>query len=142
MQTPQRMTIEIENGRTIMRTMHNGMIGSDMEILMVLKGTTNSGTARVHSLYWPRQGEHYLVFANYNDETKVYGATDQYRVVPLGMGFPTNDLFGRELDEQIRYTLEWRLNNLNRDLEKMLEEKNRLEDRTPARKPFTIPNRP
>jgi hypothetical protein len=44
-----------------------GLINSNIEIVSILKGVTNSVTgdfraARLLSTYWPRQGEYYLIF--------------------------------------------------------------------------------
>jgi hypothetical protein len=103
-----------------------GLIKSDIQILSVLKGTTNSGTAQLLSKYWPRQRDCYLIFANYSDG--VYQATEEYRIIPLGLNFSTNLIAGKPLDEQIRAVLRYRLDMLGRQIEQAQEEKKRLEE--------------
>ena len=103
-----------------------GLINSDIQIVSVLKGTTNSGTARLTSEYWPRQGEYYLVFAHYHDD--FYQAVEKYRIVPLGPHFTTNSLSGKSLNQQIRALLQHRLDMLNCEMQQAQEEKARLEE--------------
>jgi len=107
----------------------DGMIWSDIEVLAVLKGDTKPGVARTVSQYWPHQDECFLMFATYqsNQLYRAYNATETYRIVPLGRYFPTNELTGKTLDDQIQLVLRRRLEDVNRELEKNAEEKNRLE---------------
>lgn len=102
-----------------------GLIESEMEIVSVLKGATNSGTIHVRSEYWPRQGEYYLIFSTYN--YGVYQAFESYRIVPLGTRFFPDNLSGKSLDEQIKMLLNHRLEDLTRKIESELQEKERLE---------------
>jgi len=103
-----------------------GLIDSDFGIVSVLKGMTNTGAVRVTSEYWPRQGEYYLVVANYHDG--YYQANEEYRVIPLGVKFPTNSIVGKPLDEQLQILFKRRLNDLNRQMKAEQEEKQRLEE--------------
>ena len=107
----------------------DGMIWSDIEVLAVLKGDAKPEAARMVSQYWPHQHERFLMFATYqsNQLYRAYNATETYRVVPLGRYFPTNELAGKSLDEQIQWVLRRRLEDVNRELEKDAEEKSRLE---------------
>lgn len=103
-----------------------GLINSELEIISVLKGATNSGSVKLTSEFWPKQGEFYLVFASYHDG--FYQAFEPYRIVPLGTHFLTNNLAGKGLDEQIRMLLQMRLNELNRQMAAEQVEKTRLEE--------------
>ena len=107
----------------------DGMIWSDIEVLAVLKGDTKPEAARMVSQYWPHQHERFLMFATYqsNQLYRAYNATETYRIVPLGRYFPTNELAGKSLDEQIQLVLRRRLEDVNRELQKNAEEKKRLE---------------
>jgi hypothetical protein len=107
---------------------HNmrGLINSEIQIVSVLKGTTNTGTARLTSEYWPRQGDYYLVFATFN--FGFYQAVEKYRIVPLGPRFMTNILSGKSLELQVRTLLQYRLNMLSREMQQAQEEKKRLEE--------------
>ena len=82
------------------------------------------------SQYWPHQEERFLMFATYqsNQLYRAYNATETYRIAPLGRYFPTNELAGKSLDEQIRLMLRRRLEDLSRELKRGAEEKNRLEE--------------
>jgi hypothetical protein len=106
--------------------MQDGMIDSQIQVLSVLKGATNLGAARLTSQYWPRQGEHYLIFAIYHDG--FYQAIETYRVVPLGTYRPPDLSTGKTLDEKIHILLQYRFDNLNRQMKEEQEEKQRLED--------------
>jgi hypothetical protein len=103
-----------------------GWIISNMEVVSVLKGATNSGNVKLGSEYCPRQGELYLIFSNYHDG--YYTSTESYRFVPLGLQFSTNMIEGVTLDERIQNLLERRLNSLNQQMKSEQEEKQRLED--------------
>jgi hypothetical protein len=103
-----------------------GLIRSEIRLLCVLRGATNSGPTRVVSSYWPRQGEYYLIFANLHDG--IYEAIEQYRIIPLGMDFPTNMLAGKSFDETIRALLQYRLGNLKAEMGRAQEEEKRLQE--------------
>ncbi len=103
-----------------------GLKNSDIQMITVLKGTTNSGTALVTSQYSTRQGEYYLIFASYHDG--FYQAFEKYRIVPLGASFATNYISGKTLDEQVRSLLRYRVEMLNQQLAEAKEEKKRLEE--------------
>ncbi len=102
------------------------LIDSEIEVVSVLKGDTKPGSGHLRSEYWPRQGEYYAVFSL--NQADIYQASESYRIVPLGIRFPTNMLAGRTLNEQIRALLQYRLDQLNRDVEKAQDEKKRLEE--------------
>jgi hypothetical protein len=114
----------------------DGIVDSDIEVIRILKGETNSGieriepaslgAARLSAQYWPYQGEYYAVFGILYDGS--YQATESYRIIPLGHNFPAKSLAGKTLDEQVKFILKWRLDRLNRELEQGEEEKKRLEE--------------
>ena len=108
----------------------DGIIWSDIEVFAVLKGDTKPGVARMVSQYLPHQEERFLMFATYqsNQLYRAYNATETYRIVPLSRYFPTNELAGKSLDEQIRLVLRRRLEDVNRELERLAKEKSRLEE--------------
>jgi len=87
--------------------------------------TPKSGPAELLSTYWPRQGEHYLIFSHFSDGR--YQAAEKYRVVPLGLSCSTNALVDKPVREQIKILLQRRLDNLNREVQEQQEEKQRLE---------------
>ena len=103
----------------------DGMVWSDIEVVSVLKGDTKPGVAKMVSQYWPRQGERFLMFSEYqsNQLYQAYNATEAYRIVPLGRYFLTSELAGKPLDKQIQLIFQSRLENLKR----IDEEKTRLE---------------
>jgi hypothetical protein len=109
---------------------HDGMIWSDIEAVKVIKGDTKPGVARMVSQYWPRQGERFLMFSEYqsNDLYSAYNATETYRIVPLGRYFNTNKMDGKSLDEQIQLVLQHRLEEVSRELKEIADEKKRLEE--------------
>ncbi len=109
----------------VLLDIQDGVIDSEIVVIHALKGRTNLGPSRLVSQYWPRQGENYLIFSDY--ETGAYNAIETYRILPLGTVFLTNSLVGSSLDEQIRNLLQRRLRNLNREIEDRLKEKTRLE---------------
>jgi hypothetical protein len=111
------------NGHTVDT---QGWIISNMEIVSILKGATNSGAVQLGSEYCPRQGEFYLIFSNFHDG--YYTSTEPYRFIPLGLQFSTNMITGVTLDEKIQHLLERRLNSLNQQMKSEQEEKQRLED--------------
>ena len=104
----------------------DGLINSDIEVISVLKGATNTGPARLYSQYWPRQSEYYLIFADYHDG--YYQACEAYRIMPLGVYFYTNSIAGKPLDKQLQILFKHRLDDLNRQMKDEQEEKQRLEE--------------
>lgn len=108
---------------------------SNIAVTYILKGATNwgrmpleaptLGPGRLSSEYIPRQGEYYLIFSIY--AYGEYQAAEDYRVIPLGLYFSTNSIRDKPLDKQIQTLLRYRLNMLNRQMDKEREEKNRLE---------------
>ena len=108
----------------------DGMIWSDIDVIMVLKGDTKPGTARMVSQYLPRQGDRFLMFSTYqsNELYRAYNAAETYRIVPVGRYFLTNALTGKSLDEQIQVVLRNRLDELSRELKEGADEKRRLEE--------------
>ena len=106
---------------------NRGLIYSEMQIVSILKGTTNSNAELLKSEYWPRQGEYYLIFAKFTDNA--YQAYESYRVIPLGIsGYVVNGLKGKTLDEQVQTLLQLRLDALNRQMSQEQEEMQRLKD--------------
>ncbi len=109
---------------------NDGMNWADIEVMSILKGGSKPGAARMVSQYWPQQGEQFLMFAiNYqsNNLYQAYNATEEYRIVPLGRFFQTNELTGKSLDEQVQLVLRRRLDDLRVELKNGEEEKKRLE---------------
>src|SRR5205823_6470922 len=105
------------------------MVWSDIEAVVILKGDTKPGTARMVSQHRPGQGERFLIFSTYqsNHLYRAYSAPETYRVVPLGPDFPISELAGKSLDAQIQLVLRHRLDELNRQLKEGADEKKRLE---------------
>jgi len=121
-----------------------GVTLSDVKMVTMLKAETGSSAAlssfpngmaetlkagsslTLWSRYRPCQGDEYLLFATRFEDTNC-DALDLYRVVPLGHSFDTNWLGGKSLGDQIKFMLQYRLNNLNQELQKGEEEKKRLE---------------
>jgi hypothetical protein len=108
----------------------NGWVPSEIEVLTVLKGNTKIGPAHMMSTYWPHPGERFLLFGNYQENPGFtnYSINEEYRVVPLNHYFQTNMLGGTNLQEQIRWVLQNRLQDLNEELAKAQAEKIRLEE--------------
>jgi len=107
----------------------DGVLFSELEIEFALKGRTNLGSAKLLSQFWPRQGEHYLIFAQFHDV--IYQAIEPYRVVPIGMYLATNSVKDKKLEELVPMLLRYRLDNLNIQLKQLQEEKSRLEQGVP-----------
>jgi hypothetical protein len=107
----------------------DGVIYSDIQILLVLKGSTRTGLSSMASQYCPHSGEQFLLFANdSNDQFYTgYTAIEGYRIVPINCNFQINQLSGKTLKEQIQLILNSRLKDLNDELARDNEEKNRLE---------------
>jgi hypothetical protein len=66
-----------------------------------------------------------LVFGYY--DSGVYQAFEEYRVIPLGVDFSTNSIAGKPLDEQLQILFQHAADNLNREIQKDEEEKQRIE---------------
>lgn len=120
--TPQRLNVQSDG---VVVEIKDGLISSEIQVVAVLKGRTNLGPAVLVSRYWPRQSDQYLVFSYYQDGS--FMAVERYRVVPLGIDFPTNVITGKSMEEQIQAMLRYRLDQLNHELEEQQAEKNRLE---------------
>jgi hypothetical protein len=108
----------------------DGIIPSEIRVLSVLKGNGELGPTHMHSAFWPYTGQRFLLFAIHrNDESFIgYSAFEEYRVVPLNHYFQTNMLPITNLQEQVRWVLQSRLQDLNEDLSKGEAEKKRLEE--------------
>jgi hypothetical protein len=106
---------------------HGGIKYTAVETIYVLRGSTNLGVATLRSLYWPKQGENYLVFATQRENTN-YEAMATYRIVPLGVGFPPIPLIdGKPFAEQIQFLFKYRATLLNTERKALEEEKSRLD---------------
>jgi len=105
--------------------LRNGLVASEINVLSTLKGGAKPGPSTLTSRYIPRQGEIYLIFADFS--TGACEALDSYQVIPLGLHFSTNDLAGKPLDEQVREALNLRLKRVREQLEGLQEERARLE---------------
>jgi hypothetical protein len=102
-----------------------GIVETEMNVLLVLKGVQPLGAATLRSTCSPSQEVYYLIFAqNHGPE---FQAAESYRVIPLGLRFSTNVVAGKKLDEQIQSLLEVRLHNVEREMKELQEEKARLE---------------
>jgi hypothetical protein len=109
------------------------VVHSDMEVVSILKGVTNGiasenlklGPTALRSMYWPRQGEYYLIFSSYHAGS--YEAIEDYRIVPLGLLFPAEAIDGKSLDEQLQILLKQGHLYLNREIQKDEDQKQRLE---------------
>lgn len=111
-------------GNGIAEVTEDGVWPSEIEVVAVLKGTTNRGPVRLYSQLPLRRGEDYLIFAYFYD---TYSASEEYRIVPLGSDFSTNVLAGKQLDAQVQTLLQFRLDHLNREMENLQAEKACLE---------------
>jgi hypothetical protein len=111
------------------KVFYSNVFSSDIQIISVLKGNANPGFSHMTSLYQPFRGEYMLLFASrYQYETdSIYGATEEYRVVPLIHFHGTNELAGKPLGMQIQLLLKNRLNDLNQIMAQNNEEKRRIE---------------
>jgi len=105
-----------------------GIVLTDAEIVFVLKGKDLKPQTPIvlWSRYWPLQGESYLLFATDFDGENSH-AFDEYRVIPLGHSFETNSLMGKTLDDQIQILLQSGINNLDSEIKRDTETKQRLE---------------
>lgn len=121
LKTPEETLFRLGN---VVEGARDGVFPSEIEVIAVLKGMTNRGPVRLYSRVPLSRGEAYLIFARFFD---TYDAPEEYRIVPLGSRFSTNLVAGKQLDDQIQALLQFRLNNLNREMEKLQEERTRLE---------------
>lgn len=111
------------------------LYNSKIEIISVLKGATNSGpealkmpelgSGCLSSMYVPRQGEYYLIFSIFNYDK--FQASENYRIVPLGLNYSMKNLGDKSLNQQINFLLQWRLDRLNLQMQQDQAEKDRLE---------------
>jgi hypothetical protein len=116
------------------------VVHSDIEVVSILKGVTNGvaserltlGPTVLRSMYWPRQGEYYLIFSSYHEG--YHQAIEDYRVIPLGLRVPADAIAGKPLDEQLQILFKRGLFYLNREIQKDEEEKQRLESALPKPK--------
>ena len=104
----------------------DGLIESEIQVVSVLKGATTSNPARLSSQYWPRAGEHYLIFAHYHDG--FYQALETYRIIPLGAYFSTNTIAGKPLTQQLQILFKRRIRELSREIQRDEAEKQRLNE--------------
>ena len=100
-------------------------VDSEVQIILVLKGTNRLGLARLQTDHELRQGENYLVFGNFRD--RLYTSREEFRIVPLGEARSTNYLSGKPLDEQIKLLFQEASFNLDREIKKDQEQKQQLE---------------
>jgi hypothetical protein len=102
---------------------------SDIEVISVLKGKTKPSLSHLISFYKPHQGELFVAFANYtmSGTNSLYSANEGYQVIPLNSDFRISDLNGKTLDEQIQLILKSRLKDLDDEITRDNEEKQRLE---------------
>lgn len=103
---------------------NDGLIDSDVEIISVLKGQTNSGIVHIAMAYWLKEGDYYLLFQNYIDGS--YDNVENYRVIPIGTRFSTNSISGKSLDERIQLLFRYATNNLAGEIKNDEETKDRL----------------
>ena len=99
---------------------------SAIQTVFILKGTNNVSPTRLLTDRELCSGKRYLVFGYCNGE--VCCAYEDYKVIPLKTYFSTDLLAGKTMDEQIRFLLQIRLDNLKREIQRNEEEKRRLEE--------------
>ncbi len=101
-----------------------------IEIVTAIKGTNFAGIVPLVSEQWLTQGDDYLIFGDCENGT--CRAIEDFRVVPLGCplgeGAITNSITGKSLDEEIQTLFKRAINNLDRQIKKDQEEKQRLEE--------------
>jgi hypothetical protein len=103
-----------------------GLTKTDVSVVDVLKGPTNANSAPLVSSYLPRQGEYYLVFANFSEG--YYNAYADYNIVLVGSHYEKEMAAGNTLDEKVRSLLKRRLGFLTKQIELEEKEKQRLEE--------------
>ena len=97
-----------------------------IKVLTVLKGATNVVSARLLTDHELITGQNYLVFGYY--DAGIYTAYEEFRIVPLGVNFSTNLISGKSLDDQLQILFKLRRDQLNQEIQKDKEEKQRLEE--------------
>jgi 5-hydroxyisourate hydrolase-like protein (transthyretin family) len=117
--TPRLLHYSIENAAAF---------DSSIEVLSVLKGTNDLVFTRLQTDHELRQGEYYIAFG-YGDnfDTNVFMAHEDFHVIPLGHQFTTNSIAGKQLNEQLQILFRQSADNLNREIQKDKEEKQRIE---------------
>jgi hypothetical protein len=106
----------------------DGIIRTEIEVLNVLKGHSKTGPATLYSSFHPRQGERFLLFAHFSvkDGEKLYGATESYRAVPLGLHYRL-DHEGQPLEAQIQRMLDARRDMVEQEIRRLEAERHRME---------------
>jgi hypothetical protein len=112
-----------------------------IEVVAVLKGDTKPGPAQLWLPYsfrlgeLPHRGDMFLVFARGHSNTPTnlsYQAIENYRIVFVAPDFYfgawTNLLAGKPLKAQVRKILEYRLSSLDEEMQRLQNEKKRVED--------------
>jgi hypothetical protein len=103
-----------------------GVGRSDVEIQLVfsLRGTNNVVPVRLQTEHELHLGEKYLVFGDC--DSGIMSAYEEYRVVPLPLTFSTNEVRGKNLNEQVECLLSLRLFDLQNELAPLLDEEKRI----------------
>jgi hypothetical protein len=101
-------------------------VESDIEVISVLKGNSPPGASHMQSWYLPHQGERFLIFARFYDNSN-YIASETYQIVPLNRDFNTNDLAGKTMNEQIQLIFRSRLKDIDEELARDNAEKQRIQ---------------
>lgn len=99
-------------------------------IVAVIKGTNFFGSASLITEQWLNQGDSYLIYGQ--SVNGVCQAYQDFRVIPLGrelyIGQITNAIAGKLPDQQLQILFKRAVNNLNWQMKKEQEEKQRLEE--------------
>jgi hypothetical protein len=98
---------------------------SEVQVISVLKGTNGLGSARLKTDHDLHQGEHYLVFGNFDG--RVCTSLEEYKVIPIGKLFSTNSIAGKSLEEQLKILFRHAVFELNREIEQDQAQKAELE---------------
>jgi hypothetical protein len=124
-----RCTTNMPPPYTDNRTLTDDVNTFSLEVIAVIKGTKFSGSIPLNSTHWLNQGDNYLIFGNC--ENGLCEAVEDFRVIPLGRelyaGTITNAIAGKSPDEQLQILFRRAIDNLNRQMKKEQEEKERLE---------------
>lgn len=142
---PKRLVDGVMNDNPLQVHPMGGVTLSDVEIISTLKvepgrlpvesqslmtnliaGLVPGKALTLWSKCRPYQGDNYLLFATEFQDTNCFALAD-YQVVPLGHSFSTNVFIGLNLEQKVKVMLQYRLDNLSRELAHGLEEKDRLE---------------
>lgn len=101
-----------------------------IQVVSSIKGTNRYVTAPLSSMHWLNVGDNYLIYGRFEDG--ICYATEEFRVIPLGRelwaGTFTNLIAGKPLPEQLQILLKRALENVNRNMNREREEKQRLEE--------------